>query len=145
MRRRLPYLTPASLIFALILLLGLGFAFWKTGGPGINPGTLSAKSLPGVTIQGVSSHADIEKNCLNCHKPPVFSQARLCLDGHTDIAQQVAAHEGFHGSLASNNNCAACYPEHRGRDFDPTTFALAGFKHSQTRFTLSPTPTGAAT
>ena len=137
MRRRLPYFTPASFLFALFLLLGLGFAYWKAGGIGINPGPVSAKSLSGQDTGGFSSHADFEQDCARCHQPLGTSQAQLCQGCHQSVKDQIDTHQGLHGSLDPGSRCASCHPDHRGRDFDPTAFALAGLDHNQTSFPLT--------
>ena len=137
MRRRLPYFTPVSILIAIALVLGTGFIFWKTGGFGISPGPVTGKSRPGIVLQGFSSHADLEQDCLRCHQPLSTSQAALCLDCHQTVKQQIDEHTALHGSLPSETSCAACHAEHKGRDFDPTVDALAGFNHDQTRFPLT--------
>ncbi|MDD5370375.1 MAG: cytochrome c3 family protein [Anaerolineaceae bacterium] len=137
MRRRLPYFTPASIAFTLLLFFGIGFAVWKAGGLVINPGAVSAKSQAGVVLEGFASHVDFEKQCVLCHQPLTSPQADLCLGCHQSVKRQVNARAGFHGSLPTGRQCAACHREHQGRQFDPTGFALAGFNHTQTRFPLT--------
>jgi hypothetical protein len=137
MRRRLPYFTPVSIFIAIALVLGTGFAFWKAGGFGVNPGPVTAKSRPGVVLQGFSSHADLEQDCQRCHQPLTTSQATLCLDCHQTVKQQIETHVAFHSRLPSTTSCATCHAEHKGRDFDPTGAALAGFNHNQSRFPLT--------
>ncbi len=137
MKRRLAIFSPISLVFTLVLLVGLAFAILQFGGMGFSPGPVSAKAQDGVDLKGFHSHADFEKNCGLCHQPLNADQATLCIACHADIGQQRAAQTGLHGRLDPAVQCGTCHAEHKGRDFDATASALASFDHNQTRFRLT--------
>jgi hypothetical protein len=136
LRRGSPLLSPLSIGFTLLLFAGLAIAIWRTGGLGFNPGPLSAKSLPGTALQGFTSHAGFEAHCEECHRPTQTQMAALCMRCHQTVLSQVASKTGVHGRLTNLGQCAACHPEHQGRGFDPTAFALARFDHTTAGFPL---------
>ncbi|HEX9013707.1 MAG TPA: hypothetical protein VF813_09335, partial [Anaerolineaceae bacterium] len=101
-----------------------------------NPGPVSARSASPQTIRGYTSHADFETRCELCHQPLKSGQAILCLTCHTAVAQEIADRSGLHARLGTISQCASCHPEHQGRGFDPTQFALSSFDHNASGFPL---------
>jgi hypothetical protein len=123
--------------FVTFLLLALmGIWGWQQRGLLFNPGQLSAKSKPGVELQGFRSHAEFEKECSRCHQSLETRQAFLCTECHTNIAEQINNQDDVHGKLNDILACEKCHPDHRGRDFDPSQAALAFFDHDITTFRL---------
>jgi hypothetical protein len=72
-------------------------------------------------------------SCTQCHTfgagQPVFK----CLDCHTEIADRVAADQGYHASVVEvseqGRDCAACHRDHVGREFQ-----LVHWPNGQQRF-----------
>ncbi|MCL4560975.1 MAG: hypothetical protein M1281_10210 [Chloroflexi bacterium] len=133
MKRRLPFFTPVAVAFTIIVIASLGFAIWKSGGQSFNPGSLSALAQPGVLLQGFASHASFEAECSLCHQPLTTTQEGLCTRCHRSILSQA----GLHSQIDGGTSCFTCHPDHRGRDFNPTNYALANFNHEQTSFSLT--------
>lgn len=136
MKRTHPWFSPLGLALTAVILGGVGFFTLRHGGESFSPGPLSAKSVPGVTLQGFASHAEFEEQCELCHQPLNANQAERCVACHEDIATQMRDHNRTHGKLQSAADCAACHQEHQGLDFDPTTSALARYDHDVTDFSL---------
>ena len=136
MKRTSPIFSSLGFIFTAVLLLGLAFMLWRSGGMAFSPGRLSAKSVTGIAINGFVSHADIESQCSLCHAPLDTTQDQLCMDCHKDVNQQIASGQGTHGQTKNVNECARCHSEHQGSEFDPLTPALGEFNHSTTQFSL---------
>lgn len=120
----------------LILLVAIGIWLALRGERVFSPGKLSTQSQLGMTLQGFSSHADFEQECQRCHQPLETTQDRLCLACHTSVQQQMETQSGTHGMIEAVTQCRLCHPDHRGRDFNMITPALALFDHSNTRFQL---------
>jgi len=92
--------------------------------------------MPGQVIRG---HSEIEANCRKCHSPfREEAQSTLCLDCHTEVANDLVESAGFHGLAAgaSESDCSTCHPEHRGRDGDATEFDREAFDHDFTDYPL---------
>ncbi len=136
MQRSNSYVVLTSRFFTFFLLAAMGFWGWKQRGLLFNPGKLSAKSQPGIVLQGFQSHAEFEKECSRCHQSLETRQAFLCTDCHTNIAEQIEKQDGIHGKLNDILACEKCHPDHRGRDFDPSQAALSFFDHDITNFRL---------
>ncbi len=62
--------------------------------------------------------------------------AALCIRCHQTVLAQLTTSSGVHGHMANLSRCAVCHPDHRGRDLDPTGFALARFDHTTAGFPL---------
>ncbi len=88
-RRASPLFSPVSIAFTVLFVIAFGILTWLLGGIGFSPGRVSAKSLPGVVMKNMHSHADFENSCSLCHQPLKSTQAALCMNCHTDIASQV--------------------------------------------------------
>lgn len=92
--------------------------------------------MPGAVIE---AHADTEANCAACHaRLRKVDQRSLCLECHTEVAADLAAHSGFHSRApgASAADCRECHPDHRGREADVVGLDPAGFDHDFTDYPL---------
>ena len=101
-----------------------------------SPGELTAHNSTGQVLMGVRSHAELEKDCHYCHAPLQTTQADLCLKCHTSVSEQIDSQIGIHGRLSNIQQCRACHPDHRGREYDPIAGVFTEFDHSLTRFSL---------
>jgi hypothetical protein len=137
LKRELPFLSPVSIAFTVLVFVILGFSLWFSGGLGFSPGAVTAQSRAGVTLQGYSSHAEFEEQCAFCHQPLNRSQSELCVECHQNISDQLDSKTGTHGKMDSATVCKDCHSEHKGRDFDPVAFAVAQYDHTQTRLALT--------
>ena len=137
MKRSGPFSSPLGFTLTLLLFAGLGVSLWRDRGLAFSPGAVTAKSQPGVTIEGYSSHAEFEKRCGFCHDPLRATLAQKCNECHTEIGTQMADGQGLHGKMMNVARCDACHPEHQGRDFDPTAATHPLFDHSVTHFSLA--------
>ena len=127
-------------IGALVAVCAVAVVLVARGQGMFSPGPLNAESRGNIKLGGVSSHAEIEKNCSACHVSPWSSKtmADRCIDCHTDIGKQLDAHGPMHGKLADGSQCRTCHTEHGGPhgvltrmdkfDHDYTAFILTG-KH----------------
>ncbi|PWB52354.1 MAG: hypothetical protein C3F13_11355 [Anaerolineales bacterium] len=120
-----------------MLLVGLALLLWSKQGVAFSPGQISAKSSPGVSLKGYQSHAEFEKKCGACHAPLSTNLGAKCLACHEAVNQQIQTGQGIHSQIANVAMCAACHPDHRGRDFDPTKASFLHFDHSTTGFRLN--------
>lgn len=136
MRRSFTFFSPFSLLLTSIMILLLSLSVWFRGGMAFSPGRLSAKTRLGAALGGFTSHAEFEAQCNRCHQPVETAQNILCVNCHLNIAQQLTDRIGVHGKLSPATRCAACHPDHRGHDFDPTLAALPFFDHSAASFSL---------
>lgn len=137
MKRELPFLSPISIVITILFLAGLGYSLLKNGGLGFSPGSVSAQTRPGVTLQQFGSHADFEKDCKRCHQPLSTDQTDLCVGCHENIASQRTTGTSTHGSIDPVIRCADCHPEHKGRNYDPVAFAVSNFNHNLTYLSLT--------
>ncbi len=136
MRRTHPFLSPLGVGFTLLVFLGMGFSLWRDGGAMFSPGELTAQNSTGQVLNGVRSHAELERDCQYCHAPLQTTQADLCLRCHLTVFEQINTQSGTHGKLSNIQRCRACHPDHRGREYDPVAAAFTEFDHSLTRFSL---------
>ena len=93
----------------------------------VNPGPL------------VSVHAEYESDCSSCHVQ--FDRGRqrqLCLDCHTEIAEDLATGTGFHtlSPDVGERECGTCHTDHGGRDADIVGLDVDRFDHDLTDFKL---------
>jgi len=91
----------------------------------VSPGPLSA-------VHGQEAGLLERKACSRCHGEAGLPMADACAECHAEVTSQIAAHAGFHGTLAGvdTRNCAQCHGEHVGEEFElvsARSFALAGF------------------
>ena len=137
MRQTQTVFTPLSITIAVFIFGIIGIRFWQHGGLLFNPGKLTAKSLPGIRLNGFQSHAEFEDQCSLCHQPLSSSQGVLCLQCHVNIDEQILTPDGLHGQFPSVIQCLNCHSDHQGRDFDPTASARNGIDHNLTGFSLT--------
>ncbi len=99
-------------------------------------GGLERLVMPGPLA---AAHADLEKDCGNCHQPfDRTSQRALCLECHEDVAADLSATRGFHGRLPQPKDldCKSCHTDHAGRDADIVGLQRDAFLHQRTDFPL---------
>lgn len=135
MHRGHTFFSPLGVILSILFLLGLALIVWYNGGSAFSPGRLTAVSHSSANAGGFRSHADFEGQCERCHQPGGKVQTELCLDCHADVAAQLSAPTALHAGLA-DQACAACHPDHRGRNFDISAAAQPKFDHSSAGFSL---------
>lgn len=93
----------------------------------INPGPLT------------ELHAEFESECESCHQNfDQSNQAKLCLDCHEEIAENLAQQKQFHGNNPQIEElpCRSCHTDHKGRDKDITGLVPETFEHNLTEFEL---------
>jgi len=137
LKRELPFLSPISIAFTLIVFVILGLSLLRHGGQAFNPGAVTAQTRPGITLQGFTSHAEFEEQCELCHQPLDGLQADLCVQCHENISAQQSAQTGTHGQIDVEIACKDCHPEHRGSSFDPVAYAIGRFDHALTHLPLT--------
>ena len=138
MQRRLGCLTPLGLVAAFVALVVVVGITLARGGVLFNPGPLNAQA--GEPKGGVRSHAEIQ-SCSQCH-PAFWSGVRmadLCLECHTEVADEIRTGQGLHAFLLESQaqlTCRGCHTEHRGPDAPLTVLDPARFPHEATGFSL---------
>lgn len=122
---------------ALLTVLGVGAALYAYGDHIFSPGPLNAESRRKAPQGGVSSHAELGRNCAACHVPPWSGEtmAGRCLACHTNVRQQLDARGPLHGQIPNGSQCRDCHTEHHGPKAAMTN--LASFDHNWTAFKLS--------
>lgn len=113
------------LVFLVLSLGGAAYGFKKS----YVPGPVSAAQRHGEPINGYSSHADFERECLHCHAPVRCLSANLCQDCHREIARERAEAEGLHGLLPGTDKCQTCHTEHQGRDAVISNIPFSNINH----------------
>ena len=113
------------LVVVGLALIGAAYGF-KTN---YRPGPVSAMQLRGEPLQGYSSHADFERECLHCHAPVRCLSANLCQDCHMEIARERAGSEGLHGLLPGTEKCQTCHSEHQGREVMLSEVSFGSVNH----------------
>ena len=115
---------------------------WTLGlGPVLfSPGTLNAQAT-GATLGGVTTHAQLGRDCGACHPAPWSSEtmASKCLGCHEDVASQFSTRSGLHarmGGGAGKSDCRGCHPEHNGATAALTSLDPATFDHELIGFSL---------
>lgn len=111
-------------IFVAVLGTAGWFIFQKPGSFASAPQAWSAVIRPGKLSK---YHANVEKNCSECHAPyrgVERDQCVVCHSAQTELLKK--QNTAFHGSITS---CTGCHFEHQGRDasitkMDHTHFAL---------------------
>jgi hypothetical protein len=121
----------------LAVLLGVALL---TGAGMFSPGALNsqAKAAP---LGGVSSHAQLGRECGACHTPFWSSQtmADKCMACHADVKSQIQGKSGLHGKLVggqSSPTCKGCHPEHHGAQGALTDIDEATFPHELLGYSL---------
>ena len=129
-------------VIAAVVVAGLVLVWTLSLGPSLfSPGALNAQAS-GKTVGGVTTHAELGKDCGACHPAPWSAQtmASKCEGCHQDVASQYGGKTGLHGHMggaAGQGNCQGCHPEHRGATAALTSLDAASFDHSLTGFSLS--------
>jgi hypothetical protein len=111
-----------------LLLPVLGMALAPTSLPAqiVSPGRLAA----------VHTESDGLRRCTACHELGRAGVDRdRCLACHEPLARRIADGLGYHARLRESD-CAACHPEHLGRDAPLIRLDTAAFRHVQTGFDL---------
>lgn len=140
MNKNLPgCLTPSALIATLLTLTVIGI-FALTGGNQLfSSGALNAQI--GQSIGGVTSHAELVKDCGKCHTAPWDAESMddHCTACHQDIATQVADGNSMHGNLMKNRSvpCRECHSDHNGANAPLTMVDVSAFPHQLTGFSLA--------
>ncbi len=122
---------------AAALLLAL--AAWRISGGGIfSPGAL-AETQHGAPLQGVASHAELDRRCGACHAAPGSgaTMSVRCLECHSDIQAELGDSSALHGALDEAGQCLLCHTEHRGRTAGITRIRGSGLAHDQFGFSLA--------
>jgi hypothetical protein len=127
MNQRPRYFSSLRLLVAGVVFAGV-LAWLLIMGPGLfSPGPLSSQAR-GVTLGGVTSHAQLGKRCGACHTAPWSAQkmSQRCLACHTDVAGQIQGNNGIHGGgmagAVSASTCLPCHTDHGG--------PMGAFNHS---------------
>ncbi|MBL8092918.1 MAG: hypothetical protein JNL73_02025 [Anaerolineales bacterium] len=133
-----PILSPMGCLGGSVLILGILIAVWLSGGAIFSPGELSVYA-EGHPLKGFATHAEFENDCTQCHAPGAGITAERCEACHTGVAVERRTATGLHGKLesAQSGRCAACHPDHRGRDFNANAHAIRSFDHSVLGFSLA--------
>lgn len=95
----------------------------------LSPGKLSDVEFTGEVLGGVSSHADLERECSHCHAPIHCVEDTRCQDCHFDIAEDRTNINTLHGRLPGVSKCQNCHPEHNGADADLTLLPYLNVDH----------------
>jgi hypothetical protein len=125
-----------GLLASLVLVLGVGAVVWLGGAAPLSPGPLTASAPRGVTLQGHTSHADMEQQCTLCHRPWAGVDPARCAACHTAVQAEIAAQNGLHGQLKDPMACATCHPDHQGREVQIALARPSLFPHDLVGFTL---------
>jgi hypothetical protein len=126
MNNRLGCFSTSAIITAIITSLIIASVALASGSSMFSPGKLNA--LPGEQAGGVLSHAQIGKECSQCHTS-FWEKERMvdrCLVCHSDISVQIADPLSLHGVLRDASptmECRECHPEHRGATASLTLLA----------------------
>ena len=143
--RSLGCLSPLALISAVLTGLVLVILQVTSGSTMFSPGPLNAQV--GAPAGGVSSHAEIGKDCGQCHPAPWSGQtmAERCLACHTDVQAALQDASSMHRVLAQNEStaCQNCHTEHHGAAAGLTVMDTLDFPHDVTGFALSGHPSHA--
>lgn len=100
-------------------------------------GAARAQVSPGPLAR---AHAEWDgaSHCLKCHGRGEGSMESRCLDCHKEIARLREAGRGLH-AREGKGDCAACHPDHAGREFALVDWGAAGaraFDHGRAGWPL---------
>ena len=129
------------MITAAVLLVVAGVIF-ATGQAILSPGPLSAVAAENTPLGGVSSHAQLSRQCGACHSAPWSSEtmAQRCLACHTSVAADLQTGGTLHGMLlppGSTLTCKeGCHVEHRGATANLTALGSAHLPSNNLGFSL---------
>lgn len=140
MNRPMGCLTGTGLV-AGAATLGIVILAALLSGNGIfSPGELNAQA--GGTLGGVSSHAELSRDCGACH-PSILSSNYMgdeCLECHTGTGGEFNDPVGFHFGFANPANCRQCHTDHNGPQGALTREQFVGFPHERSGFWLDAHP-----
>jgi len=137
MKKPLGCFSVYGLIAAVLILVGVAALSLLKGGVLFSPGPLTAASRGSGSLQGFASHAEMERDCVLCHRPWAGADMQRCLACHTAVAEQIDTLTGLHGQLQEAESCTRCHREHRGRESQIDVAARSAFPHQQVGFSLS--------
>ena len=137
---RLGCLSPLAIFSAFITLAIIIAAEVLSGNSMFTAGLLNIKSGP--TLNGVASHAEIGKDCAQCHAAPWSREtmSQRCAACHQAIRMEMVDAATLHGAIAARNpaaECRACHPEHRGPNASLTLMDEGDFPHEVVGFALT--------
>ena len=95
----------------------------------LSPGKLSAYHEKDDLLGGVSSHAELQRQCAHCHAPVHCVEDTRCQDCHFDIAADRNDVTTLHGRLPGVSKCQNCHPEHNGSEADLTLLPFLNVDH----------------
>lgn len=95
----------------------------------LSPGALSNYHENDEMLGGVSSHADLDRQCAHCHAPVHCVEDTRCQDCHFEIAQDRNDVTTLHGRLPGVSKCQNCHPEHNGSEADLTMLPFLNVDH----------------
>lgn len=131
------FLSSTRILAAVVTLgaIGLWMVIW--GQTMFSPGGLNAQAKT-QPIGGVTTHAQIGRDCGACHAAPWSAQTMddRCVACHTDVATQISGNTGLHGGFVKamgTTTCRVCHSEHLG----PNGGLTANFDHSKFPFKLT--------
>lgn len=133
---------PLGFLLCSGTLLAVGLVYAWRGSTIFSPGALHEGRSPQefaakLELGGVSSHAQLSKNCAACHAP-AWSNERMetrCLDCHQQIQRDIRKQVSLHGKISSAGECLRCHTEHLGPHATLTDFTQ--FDHGCTAFALT--------
>jgi hypothetical protein len=132
-------LTRWALGAAAVAAVAVLAAWAATGGGLWSPGRLHAGGAGGTAMGGVASHAELSRQCAQCHAPPLGDErtADRCLACHVDVRAELGDTTQLHGILPNGSACLQCHVEHRGPTAVLTDFSGEGFAHERLGFSLA--------
>lgn len=133
-----PMLARSSLTVALIAIVAVAAAIASFGAGMFSPGGLHAGDSTTVVMGGVTSHAELTRECASCHAGPMSgtTMRALCVQCHTDIQEELTDSTSLHGAFAATGRCTSCHIEHAGPDANLTRFDGLGAEHARFGFPL---------
>lgn len=107
-------LSPTGIVVAVVLVAAIVVWLLIAGLQPFSPGALSAAK--GQTRGGVTTHAELSKQCGACHTAPWSSQTMndKCIACHTEIARELKTNGVHVGFMQTDSQCAGCHPDHKG-------------------------------
>jgi hypothetical protein len=125
-----------GLVASFVLAAAVGVIVWLGGAVPFGPGPLTASAPQATSLQGYTSHADMEQQCTLCHRPWTGVDPARCVACRTPVQAEIAAQNGLHGQLKDPMACAACHPDHQGREAEIALARPSLFRHDLGGFTL---------
>ncbi len=134
MKKQLGCLSVSGIITVIVtLIVVIGFIL-ISGGSIFSPGPLNGQ-VGNETSGGVSSHADLSKECGACHAPPwsretMTNRCHIC---HTGIEVELQTSTSLHGAMLAESSlpCQECHTDHNGVDAPMTIIDTQHFPHTE--------------